>query len=127
MKYVVETLKTVDQAAASLKEAVVRHQFGVLHTHDLKETMQKKGVDFDAECLILEICNPHKAKEVLTENMELNLALPCRVSVYQDAGVTKIGMLKPTDLLKTLSDSAALASLAQEVEDAIIQMIDEAK
>jgi len=127
MKYIVESNKSVEQAEADMRAAVQRHKFGVLHVHDLQETMKKKGVDFGNACRILEICNPQTAKEVLTADMDLNFALPCRVSVYSDNGRTKIGMLKPTTLLKALSDSPALARTAEEVEEAIIKMIDEAK
>ena len=59
--------------------------------------------------------------------MGLNVALPCRVSVYEEEGTTKIGMVKPTDLLGVLSDSQELKAIAEEVESKIIQMIDEAK
>lgn len=127
MKYIVETQKPVEQAAADLQAAVQRHKFGVLHIHNLQETLKKKGVDFPNACQILEICNPQKAKEVLTADMDLNMVLPCRVSVYSDGGKTKIGMVKPTTMLKGLSDSPALSRVAEDVEDAIIVMINEAK
>lgn len=127
MKYIVKTSKSVDQAEADLSAAVQRHKFGVLHTHNLQETMKKKGVEFGNACRILEICNPQNAKEVLATDMDLNLVLPCRVSVYSDHGKTKIGMIKPTAMLKALSNSPALSRVAEEVEEAIIEMIDEAK
>jgi len=59
--------------------------------------------------------------------MELNMALPCRVSVYSEKGKTKIGMIRPAAMLKSLSDSPKLAQIANEVEGAIIAMIQEAK
>ena len=127
MKHIVETSKSVEQAVADLEAAVQGHKFGVLHIHNLKETLKKKGVDFPNACQILEICNPQRAKEVLTEDMDLNMALPCRVSVYSKGGKTKIGMMKPSAMLKSLSDSPALARVAQDVEKAIIEMIAEAK
>ena len=127
MKYVVDTSKSVDQAAADLQEAVKKHKFGVLHIHNLQETMKNKGVDITNQCLIFEICNPHKAKEVLEVDMEMNMALPCRVSVYSDGGKTKIGMIKPTVLLAFLSTSEALKTVAEEVEEKIIQMIEDAR
>src|SRR5215831_10825217 len=96
MKYIVETPKSVDQAVADLQAAVQKHKFGVLHIHNLQETLKKKGVDSPNACQILEICNPQRAKEVLTEHMDLNMALPCRVSVYSEGGKTKIGMMKPS-------------------------------
>jgi uncharacterized protein (DUF302 family) len=127
MKYIVETPKSVEQAVADLQAAVQRHKFGILHIHNLQETLKKKGVDLPNACQILEICNPQKAKEVLTEDMDLNMALPCRVSVYSEDGKTKIGMMKPSDMLKALSDSPALARVAEDVENTIIEMIAEAK
>ncbi|MDE3016950.1 MAG: DUF302 domain-containing protein [Pseudomonadota bacterium] len=127
MKYIVETPKSVEQAAADLQAAVQRHQFGVLHTYDLQETLKKKGVDFPNECRILEICNPQQAKKVLAEDMALNMALPCRVSVYSDGGKTRIGMIRPTAMLKSLSDSPNLELIAKEVEGAIMVMMDEAR
>lgn len=127
MKYIVETLKSVSKAVADLETAVKKHKYGVLHIHNLKETLTSKGFDMPHECRILEICNPRQAVAVLTEDMELNMALPCRVSVYEEGGVTKIGMIKPTALLSTLSKSASLQQVAEEVENEIIQMIDEAR
>ncbi|MBU4259044.1 MAG: DUF302 domain-containing protein [Proteobacteria bacterium] len=73
MKYIVETKKSVEQAVTNLQEAVKRHNFGVLHIHNLQESLRKKGVDFPNECQILEICNPQKAKQVLTDDMSMNM------------------------------------------------------
>lgn len=126
MRYIKTTTKSVDQATQDLEAAVIRHQFGVLHVHNLKETMKKKGVEFANECRILEVCNPHHAKRVLSEDMSINMALPCRLSVWSEQGKTHIGMLLPSDLLKLFSDSAALAEVADEVESATKAMIDEA-
>lgn len=126
MRYVKTTTKSVEQATTDLEAAVARHQFGVLHVHNLKETMKKKGVEFDNECRILEVCNPHQAKRVLNEDMTINMALPCRISVWSESGKTHIGMLLPTDLLKLFSDSAVLADVAKDVENATKQMIEEA-
>ena len=127
MKYIVETSKSVEQAVTDLQESVLRHKFGVLHIHNLQETLKKKGVDFVNSCQILEICNPQNAKDVLIEDMDLNMALPCRVSVYSEKGKTKIGMIRPTVMLKLLSNSPKLEKTAEEVEAAIIAMIEEAK
>jgi len=127
MQYVIETNKTANQAAIDLEAAVKRHDFGVLHAHNLKETLKNKGFDLPNQCRILEICNPKQAIAVLTEDMSMNMALPCRVSVYEEAGKTRIGMIRPTSLLQSLSRSEALMRVAEEVERKIIDMIDEAK
>ena len=127
MLYIVETKKDVETAARDLEAAVRRNKFGVLHVHDLQKTLKEKGVDFPNACKILEVCNPHRAMQVLTQNMQVNMALPCRISVYQEGGTTKIGMIRPTALLALFPGSAELKPVAEEVEHETIRMIDEAK
>jgi uncharacterized protein (DUF302 family) len=56
----------------------------------------------------------------------MNLALPCRISVYQEQRKTKIGMVRPTALLALFPEAADLTSVAAEVERETV-MIDEAK
>ena len=127
MKYIVTTAKSIEQAAKDLEASVVRNKFGVLHVHDLKTTMKNKGIDFPQACKIFEVCNPQKAKAVLTRDMSLNLALPCRISLWEDKGVVKIGTLRPTALLSVLSNARELKVIAQEVENTIKKIIDETK
>ena len=52
------TDKTVSETAAALQATVQSNHFGVMQVHNLKETMNKKGVDFAHECLIFEVCQP---------------------------------------------------------------------
>ena len=127
MRYVVSSDKSVDQATTDLEEAVRRNGFGVLHQYDLKKTLAGKGVELPHECRILDVCNPQQAARVLTADMGMNVALPCRVSVYEDGGQTRIGMVKPTAMLASLSDSLELRSVAEDVELAITRIIDSAK
>lgn len=127
MKYIIESSKSVDQAAQDLQDAVKRNGFGVLHIYDLKQTLEEKGAPIDHECRIFDVCNPQKAQEVLNMDMSMNMALPCRISVYEQDGVTKIGLISPTAMLSLLSDAPGLSDVAKEVEDAIKQMIEEAK
>jgi uncharacterized protein (DUF302 family) len=127
MKYVVTSDKSVDEVCQAMEEAVPAHKFGIVGIHDLKATMAKKGVEFGNEVRVFEICNPMKAKSVLEVDMDLASALPCRISVYQDGGVTKIGMIKPTDMLKALNDNPALVAVAEEVEAISIAIIDAVK
>lgn len=127
MYYVVESNKQFDQAATDLEIAVKNHGFGVLHIHDLGATLRSKGMDFNEQCKVFEVCNPAQASKVLATDMRLNMVLPCRISVYTEKGKTLIGMIKPEAMLSALSDDAALAQVAKEVEEKTTQMINEAK
>ena len=127
MYYIVETSKSFDQASADLDAAVKRHQFGVLHVHDLGGTLRSKGIAFDEQCKVFEVCNPAQAAKVLTTDMRLNMALPCRISVFTEKGKTRIGLITPVKMLSSLSQDPALVQVAKEVEEQTIQMVNEAK
>ena len=127
MYYVVETQKNFDQACDDLDAAVKRNGFGVLHVHDIGATLRSKGVDFDKQCRVFEVCNPKQAAKVMASDMQLNMALPCRISVYTENGQTKIGMIRPRQMLAMLSPDPALAAIAAEVETQTMQMIEESR
>jgi uncharacterized protein (DUF302 family) len=127
MYYVVESEKTFDQATVDLDAAVSRHGFGVLHVHDLASTLRSKGVPFDEQCKIFEVCNPTQAATVLSTDMRLNMALPCRISVFTQEGRTRIGLIRPKAMLATLSQDPVLSKVAEEVEAKVIRMVDDAK
>lgn len=95
--------------------------------HDLGATLRSKGVDFAEECKVFEVCNPAQAAKVMLADMRLNMTLPCRISVYTEKGVTRIGLITPVKMLTSLSQDPDLLPVAREVEDKTIKMIDEAK
>ncbi len=127
MYYIVDTEKTFEQASVDLESEVKKLGFGVLHIHDLGKTLRSKGIDFKENCRVFEVCNPVQAAKVLSIEMRLNMALPCRISVYTENGTTKIGTIKPTRMLSALSNEPRLLEIAKEVEDKMIQMIDNSK
>ncbi len=126
-RYVVETGKSPAQAVSDLQESVKQYKFGVLHSYNLKETLAGKGFELPHECHILEVCNPQQAFHVLTADIGMNVALPCRLSVYEEAGVTKIGMIRPAALFSLLSQRDDLRLIAEEVEKQMIRIIDDTK
>jgi uncharacterized protein (DUF302 family) len=119
------TDKTVSETAGALQIAVQANHFGVMQVHNLKETMAKKGVEFARECLIFEVCQPQQAKKVLDQNMSVSTALPCRISIYEEAGKTILATIKPTALL-ALFNTPQLEAVAQEVEATIVKIMQEA-
>jgi RNA polymerase-binding protein DksA len=124
--HIVTTPKSVAEAARDLDAAVQKHRFGVLHVYDLKETLTRKGHPLAAECRIFEVCNPQHASQVLQRDMRVNMALPCRISVFEDGGVTKIGTILPTELLRMLSPDRELAETARAVEATLKAIVNDA-
>ncbi len=126
MKYILTSEHSVPEAVDRLTTALVDRKFGVLHIHDLHKTLNSKGIPFEPECQVLEVCNPQQAAKVLSDDIDLNMALPCRVSVYRKDQQTHIGMISPKEMLKMLSTSPALAEVANEVEEVLKDAMDEA-
>ncbi len=121
----ISTDKPVKEVAAALQAAVEANHFGVMQVHNLKETMAKKGVEFASECLIFEVCQPQQAKKVLDQDMSVSTALPCRISLYEEAGKTILATLKPTTLL-AMFNAPQLKGVAEEVEASIVKIMKEA-
>jgi uncharacterized protein (DUF302 family) len=125
MLVTVSTDKSVSDAAAALQAAVQTNHFGVMQVHNLKETMAKKRVEFERECLIFEVCQPQQAKEILDQNMSVSTALPCRISIYEENGKAILATVKPTTLL-AMFNTPRLEGVAREVEDTIVKIMKEA-
>lgn len=126
MYYTVETKKTFDDAVTDLEQTVKANGFGVLHIHNLGATLRSKGINFTEECKVFEVCNPGQAFKVLSVDMRLNMALPCRISVYTENGNVKIGYIEPIKMLGALSNDASLIEIAKEVESSMIKMVTDA-
>ncbi|MDP3540976.1 MAG: DUF302 domain-containing protein, partial [Elusimicrobiota bacterium] len=105
--------------------AAQRHKFGVLGTYDLRQKMNDKGVPFERDCIVVEVCNPGQAREVLSADMTISTALPCRVSIYPENGRTKLATISPTALLEMFKQ-ARLAPVAAEVERELFAAMSEA-
>lgn len=125
MLYEIVTQRSPQQAGEALEVAAQKHKFGVLAIHNLKDTMAKKGVEFDKECLIYEVCNPVQAKRVLEANASISTALPCRIAIFEEGKQTKLSTIKPTAML-AMYNNPELQPVAEEVEEVIVAMMKEA-
>lgn len=124
MVHIVESTRSVKEIERLLPETAKRHQFGVLGTHDLKAKLNEKGLPFENECVVFEVCNPQSAQRVLLQDLGLSTALPCRISVYRDGGKTKIATINPTTLL-AMFHAPGLDAVAQQVERDLFAIMDE--
>ena len=120
--YTVATDKNMEEVIQSLEENLKQEKFGVLWKFDIKEKLQEKGLDFDKEFKVLEVCNPQEAQRVLNENEMAGYFLPCKIVVFEAHGKTKMGMPKPTALISLLNDEK-MKRLAQDIENRLISCI----
>ena len=121
---VMESSKSVAEIARAFPEVCAKYKFGVLGSIDIRQKLQEKGLVFDRECLVFEVCNPQAAKQVLDYNPAISAALPCRISVYQESGKTWMASILPTALLG-MFPNPELKPVAAEVERTIVRIMHE--
>lgn len=124
--YTVLTNKSIDDAIKSLEENLKEEKFGILWMFDIKEKLEDKGLEFNKEFKVLEVCNPFEAQRVLNENDLAGYFLPCKIVVFNDQQNTKIGMPRPTALINMLNDDK-MKDLAKDIENRLIHCIDKSK
>lgn len=125
MLYEVHSTKPLANIEAALQESASRNKFGVIAIHDLRDTMEKKGVHLAMDCRIYEVCNPQQAKRVLESDGAISTALPCRISVYGSEGNYTLATMRPTEMMKAFN-KPEIESVAKEVEDVIVRMMQDA-
>ncbi len=124
--YSVNSEKTIDAAVETLTANLKEIGFGVLGTLDFQKIFQSKGLAFDRQYMLLEVCNPAAAKTILDSSPELGLMLPCTIAVYSDEGHTVISLAKPSSILSITSDDS-FKQLGLEIEAKLIQSIEKTK
>lgn len=96
---VVRTSKSIEEACQALERAITEHRFGILHVHNVRQTLANKSVQLDTEVRSFDVCNPQRPKQVLDKNPLLSAALPGAISVFCDGDETKIAFIRPTVML----------------------------
>lgn len=125
MQYMETTNKSVQEVIDSLKEVASKYKYGIQHIHNVKETLNSKGIDLGNECQIVDICNPIVAEKFLSEDMSLSIIMPCKISVYTQDGETMIAMNSLVQLVDDINPD--LIELAQETQEVLLEIIDEIK
>lgn len=121
--YSVRTNKSVMESVSAVKESLAKNGFGTLWELDVPAKLKEKGADFQGEAVILEVCNPHHAKNALEANLQVIYFLPCKVVVFKEGQMTSIGMMLPSVMMETLGDPS-LKAFALEVEATLMTAID---
>lgn len=125
MTYSKHSSRSSEELEKRLREAATRHKFGILHVHDLRQTLQSKGIELGSECRVYDVCNPQAASKALRTEMRVSTVLPCRISIFSENHGCTIATVRPTSLLQA-TGLDGVASLAGEIEREVLAIIDEA-
>lgn len=122
--YEKRTEKNLNEALNSLKENLQKNEFGVLWELNFKDRLEENGLSLKDDFIVLEVCNPKQAKEVLEKNIHIGYVLPCKMVVRNEGDNVYIGMTRPKGLIDLFEDDD-LKSVAQKVEDTLQKAIEE--
>jgi uncharacterized protein (DUF302 family) len=120
--YKKKTTDSIELVVSRLKDNLESTNFGILWELDLKDKINSKGIEFENDYLIFEICNPQMAKEILNIDLDIGIFLPCKIVVYTENSETIIGMAKPTMLVDLVDASAR--KIAVGLENELKKLID---
>lgn len=124
MKQTFETKKSVDEIIKSIEEILPNYGFGLQHIHNPPERLRDKGIEFNKECKILDICSPKIAYEFLTQDMSLSCIMPCKIAIYDDNGQTTIALNSLVQMVDDLNPD--LIDIAQDAQEDIVNIIKDA-
>lgn len=121
--YEKSTNKSLSEAISSLESNLKESGFGILWQLNFKDKLQEKGLEFKDDFVVLEVCNPKQAKEVLEENIHIGYVLPCKMVVRREGDKTYIGMTSP-EVLIGLFEGSDLKEVAKKVEESLKNSIE---
>lgn len=120
--YEKRTDKNLNKAIEALEANLKENSFGVLWQLNFKDKLAEKGLELKDDFVVLEVCNPKQAKEVLEKNNQIGYVLPCKMVVRVEDNQTFIGMTSP-EVLIGLFDEPALKEVAKSVEQSLKKAI----
>ncbi|MBN2431697.1 MAG: DUF302 domain-containing protein [Acidobacteria bacterium] len=83
-----------EQTVARLHHAITSHGWSSPGQIDLTDALVKKGVPFDPRVQVIDLCQPHHAREVLQSDRYISCLMPCAVSVWEgDDGRTYVSKM----------------------------------
>jgi uncharacterized protein (DUF302 family) len=112
-----------EQVLEQLPGKLEKEGFGVISKIDIGQKLREKiGVEF-RKYVILGACNPPLALKALSAEENIGLMLPCNVIVYEKAGKTVVGTIRPSAMMSMVGN-AALSEIAAIVEEKLKRVLD---
>ena len=119
-----ETEKSVQEVRQAIEEKAKAKGFGVMSVHEVSNILKNKGVPIDYECIIVEVCSPKHASQVLSKNAFISTAMPCRIAIFQRDNKTVVSTIAPIAMLDMYGEPE-LKPVAEEVEKLMREIMEE--
>jgi len=120
------TNMSFDEALASTKEALMRHNFGIVTQIDMRDLFRKRlNVGF-RRYMILGVCDPNLSYRALKVEDKIGTMLPCNVVIQQqEDGHTEISAVDPVASMQAITN-IEVAQIAQDIRSQLQLVVKEA-
>jgi uncharacterized protein (DUF302 family) len=123
MFYELTTNKTLDDVINSLQELAPEAGFSILHQYDFFTILEGKGFPIEAKVWTFELCRASMASKILQQFPLFSTMMPCRISIYEDAGITHIATMDMMPMIDSIKDNAVLHKEAKLLYGQLMEMM----
>ena len=102
MIYTVIVPESRDTVKKEFESKVREVGFTLFNTYNFPRILQDKGCAVKKEIIIFELCSPPGAQQELFHLPELSAYLPCRISLYEEDGLTKLTTIGLEDIVSVV-------------------------
>ena len=101
MIYTVETNTPIETIKLEMEEHAKEHGFGLLNFYEFQKILHK-GFPIEKEINLFELCSPPGAQQAISQISAISVYLPCRISVYEEEGKTKLSTIGFEEILNAV-------------------------
>lgn len=119
MIYKIETTTPIESVKAELETKAKEFGFGILGVYNFQQILKNKGLILDKNIAVYEICNPIAAQEVLNNVPQISVYLPCRLSIYEENGLTVLETIGIEDMVSSLDINDKVTKYMHSIFDKV--------
>ena len=123
MFYELTTSRYVNDVISSLQELAPEAGFSILHQYDFFTILEGKGFPIEAKVWTFELCRASMAPKMLQQFPLFSTMMPCRISIYEDAGTTHIATMDMMPMIEMIKEDAELYQEAKLLYGQLMEMM----
>jgi uncharacterized protein (DUF302 family) len=124
MFFEVTTTRSIDDVISSLQELAPISGFSILHHYDFFTILEGKGFPIESKVWTFELCRASMASKMLSQFPLFSVMMPCRISVFEDAGKTHIATLDMLPMLDAIKEQTELYTEAKDLYAQILALME---
>jgi len=123
MIYKISTQSSLESVKNELAIHAKENGFGVLGSYEFKKILESKNFPIEKDITVYELCNPSEAQRFLSKIPEISVYLPCRVSVYEENGMTILATIDLNDILDSIDIDEEFKTHMKSIFEHMIKLL----